>query len=283
MIHSNRHLLFVTGLDEEGLDALLQYVDNSYTPYTQKKVRSDGSVKERRIEPSVGLLKKVQKRLNRHIQDSYPFPEYVMGGLRGKDSILNAKYHQGNKYFFTTDLRNCFPSMDGYMVKRALSRAGVRAPVARLVTSLVTYQGHLPQGAPTSSIISSLVFVTHVGRRIERLIAGKGIRFTLYVDDLRFSAEQDFRHLCEPILDTLRSAGLKISHNKTHYGSKAEITGIRTTSSGIRPKNEHFDKLAKAEGSKKVGLQHYIGQVKKAAKTSRREHLTKWQLSGVGS
>ncbi|HRO99692.1 MAG TPA: reverse transcriptase family protein [Flavobacteriales bacterium] len=279
MIHSKRHLLFVTGLDKEGLGALLEYVDQSYTPYTKKKVRSDGSVKERRIEPSVGLLKKVQKRLNRYIQANCPFPEYVMGGLKGKDSILNAKFHQGNKYFFTTDLKNCFPSMDRYMVNRALSRAGVRGPVARLVTSLVTYQGHLPQGAPTSSIISSLVFVTHVGRKIERLIAGKAIRFTLYVDDLTFSAEQDFRNLCEPILDTLRSAGLKISHDKTHYGSKAEITGIRTTSSGIRPKNEHFDKLANAEGSKKVGLQYYIGQVKKVAKTPRRKHLAKKQLS----
>lgn len=275
MIHSKRHLLFVTGLDDQGLDTLLQCVDDSYTPYTKKKVRSDGSVKERHIEPSIGLLKKVQKRLNRHFQVSYHFPEYVMGGLSGKDSILNAKYHQGNKYFFTTDLRDCFPSMDGYMVKRALSRAGVHGPVARLVTSLVTYQGHLPQGAPTSSIISSLVFITHVGRRIEQLIAGKGIRFTLYVDDLTFSAERDFRHLCEPILDTLRSAGLKISHNKTHYGSKAEITGIRTTSSSIRPKNEQFEKLACAEGSKKVGLQHYIEQVKKVAKTSRRKHLAK--------
>jgi RNA-directed DNA polymerase len=273
MIHSKRHLLFVTGLDEEGLDALLQYVDNSYTPYTKKKVRSDGSVKERRIEPSVGLLKKVQKRLNRHFQASYPFPEYVMGGLKRKDSILNAKFHQGGKYFFTTDLKNCFPSMDSHMVYRALSRAGVRGPVARLVTSLVTYQGHLPQGAPTSSIISSLVFATHVGRRIERLIVGKGIRFTLYVDDLTFSAERDFDELCEPILNILRGAGLKISHTKTHYGSKAEITGILTRSSGIRPKDEHFEKLANAEGSKKVGLQHYFGQVKKVAKTPRRKYL----------
>lgn len=275
MIHSKRHLLNVTGLDEEGLDALLGFADQSYTPYTKRKKKPDGTIKERRIEPSVGLLKKVQKRLNRYIQENYAFPDYVVGGLKGKDNILNAKIHQGSKHFFTTDLKNCFPSMDGHMVYRAVSRAGIRGPVAHLVTSLVTLQGHIPQGAPTSSIISTLVFIAHIGKKIEQLIAGKEIRFTLYIDDLTFSSEQDFRYLCEPILATLRGAGLKISHNKTHYGSKAEITGILTRSSGIRPKDEHFDKLATAAGSQKVGLEHYMGQVKKGAKTPRRKYLAK--------
>lgn len=282
MIYSKRHLLNVTGLDDEGLDALLGFVDQSYTPYIKRKKKPDGTIKERRIEPSVGLLKKVQKRLNRYIQENYAFPEYVVGGLKGKDNILNAKIHQGSKSFFTTDLRNCFPSMDRHMVYRALSRAGIRGPAAHLLTTIVTYQGHIPQGAPTSSIISTLVFVMHVGKKIKRLIAGKDIRFTLYVDDLTFSAEQDFRELCEPILGTLRGAGLKISHNKTHYGSKAEITGILTRSSGIRPKDEHFEKLASAEGSKKVGLQHYMGQVKKGAKTPRRKYLAKKNTTGLG-
>ena len=274
MIYSRSHLLNVTGLDDEGLDALLASDDRCYTPYTQKKRKADGTTKKRRIEPSVGLLKKVQRKLNRHIQENYTFPEYLIGGLRGKDSILNAKIHQGSKRFFTTDLKNYFPSIDGHMVYHALTRAGVRGPVARLVTSLVTYQGHVPQGAPTSSIISSLVFATHVAGPIERLIAGKGIRFTLYVDDLTFSAEDDFRELCDPILDAVRSAGLKISHGKTHYGSKAEITGIRTSSAGMRPKDDLFNKLDAAEGPSKVGLTHHMTRVKKAAKTPRRKFLS---------
>jgi RNA-directed DNA polymerase len=275
MIHSRRHLLNVTGLDDEGLDALLAYVDRCYAPYTKKQKKADGTTKQRRIEPSVGLLKKVQRKLNRHIQENYTFPGYVIGGLKGKDSILNAKIHQGSKRFFTTDLKNYFPSIDGHMVYRALTRAGVRGPVARLVTSLVTYQGHVPQGAPTSSIISSLVFITHIAGPIERLIAGKGIRFTLYVDDLTFSAEDDFRELCDPILDTVRSAGLKISHTKTHYGSKPEITGIRTSSAGMRPKDDLFNKLATAEGASKVGLTHHLSRVKAAAKVPRRKYIRK--------
>ena len=274
MIHSRRHLLNVTGLNDEGLDALLAHVHQCYTPYTQKKKKADGTTKQRRIEPSVGLLKKVQRKLNRYIQENYTFPEYVIGGLKGKDSILNAKIHQGSKRFFTTDLKNCFPSMDGHMVYRALSRSGVRGPVARLVTTLVTYQGHVPQGAPTSSIISSLVFVTHVAERIERLLADKGIRFTLYVDDLTFSAEQDFRELCDPVLDAIRAAGLKISHGKTHYGSKAAITGILTSSAGMRPKDELFNKLTVAEGPTKVGLTQHMARVKTAAKTPRRKFLS---------
>ena len=35
-------------------------------------------------------------------------PQYVYGGVQGKNNVRNARFHQGNKYIFTTDLKSFF-------------------------------------------------------------------------------------------------------------------------------------------------------------------------------
>ena len=38
-------------------------------------------------------------------------PQYVYGGVQGKNNVRNARFHQGNKYIFTTDLKSFFPTI----------------------------------------------------------------------------------------------------------------------------------------------------------------------------
>lgn len=273
MIASKRHLLHITGLDSDGLDALLANTERCYAPYMKKdkKPRKDGTWKERPIEPPKGLLLAVQRRLNKYIQKHGKFPAYVFAGLKKRDAIMNSKFHQGSKFFLTTDMKNFYPSIDNHMVYRALVRSKVQPEPARIITQLVTYKGHVPQGAPTSMIIANLVFMTHLGWKLVNLMEGMGMRFTQYVDDLTFSSESEFKHMSGAVMNLIRQSGLKISHTKTKYGTWAEVTGNRTSSSSMRPKQATFNKAKDPTEKNCDAVQLHIDRALKVAKTPRRK------------
>jgi RNA-directed DNA polymerase len=272
MIYTRGHLLAAAHLTTGMLDALLEHKDECYRPFDQKTARTDGTIKVRRIEPSIRELKKAQWRLNKYIQSHYTFPPYVFAGLKGKDSILNSKFHHGSKYFFTTDMKDFYPTITTGMVRRSLWKCGVRNAPARLMAELVTYKGHLPQGAPTSLIIANLVFMAHVGEKLTAMVASRNIRFTQYVDDLTFSSETDFKDLTPAIADAIRLSGLRMHQGKTNYGGKAIITGNHTSSSTMRPKQDLLAKADVLSVNEKEGLIGHLKRVKRVGKTPRR-HL----------
>jgi len=280
MIYSRSHLRDVLCVDEATLTAVLAAAGESYAPFKKKTRRKDGTVKTRDLEPPMeGLLKKMQGNLNRFLQLDGSLSPNAFGGRKGHDSIKNSKYHQGSNCFFLTDLKNYFPLIPSQMVYQSFVRKNCSPSIARSLTRLVTFNGHVPQGAPTSTIVANIVLQMHAERKLLRLVEGRNIRFTLYVDDLTFSSQADFKELCPRILEVLEGAGFHISRDKTNYRSKAEITGNITSGSSIRPKPAIFEKADSSTSfGQKVGLQMHIKRVSKASKTPRKEVLGKSRI-----
>ena len=54
----------------------------------------------RPINAPVFRLKKIQSQLLRQVLYTLHLPDYFFGGIKNKDAVLNARHHQGNKYFF---------------------------------------------------------------------------------------------------------------------------------------------------------------------------------------
>lgn len=271
MIYSRGHLRDVLRVDETTLAAVLAAAGESYAPFQKRTLRKDGTVKTRNLEPTMeGLLKKVQGNLNKFLQQNGGLSPNSFGGRKGHDSIKNSKYHQGSNFFFLTDLKNYFPLIPSRMVYQSFVRKNCPPSIARSLTRLVTYAGHVPQGAPTSTVVANIVLQMHAERKLLRLLEGRDIRFTLYVDDLTFSSQTDFKDLCPRILEVLERAGFHISRDKTNYRSRAEITGNITSGSFIRPKPAIFEKVDTSTSfGQKTGLQMHIKRVIKASKTPR--------------
>lgn len=271
MIYSRGHLRDVLCVDEATLTAVLAAAEESYAPFKKRTRRKDGTVKTRDLEPTMeGLLKRMQSGLNKFLQQEGGLSPNAFGGRKGQDSIKNSKYHQGSNFFFLTDLKNYFPLIPSRMVYQSFVRKNCPSSIARSLTRLVTYAGHVPQGAPTSTVVANIVLQMHAERKLLRLLEDRDIRFTLYVDDLTFSSQTDFKELCPKILEVLEGAGFHISRGKTNYRSKAEITGNITSGSSIRPKPATFDKADTSTSfGQKVGLQMHIKRVTKASKTPR--------------
>lgn len=227
MITSNKHLLYILGVDQTQLEYILANLESFYYSFEREKVDKitgkpkleNGEPTFRKINSSTGLLKTVQTRLYKFISEKAEIPNYVYGGVKGKNNVLNARYHQGNKFIFTTDLKSFFPSISHKQVFEMFLREGCTPTIARILTKLTTIKRQVPQGIPTSTLIANLVFKP-TGEKIAQLAKENHIKFTMFVDDITLSSKIDFKSLLPLFLSLIRESGFAINHKKTHYKTK---------------------------------------------------------------
>src|SRR5207344_1768735 len=113
------------------------------------------------------------------------------------------------------DLKDFFPNISHHQVFRMFRRNKFSPTASRIFTKLTTYRGGLPQGAPTSPILSNLVFV-ETGEKLMSAIKDNQITFTSFLDDLNFSSKKDFKSLTQKLLEILKNDNFYIHHKKIH-------------------------------------------------------------------
>jgi len=226
----------------------------------------DGILQTRPINAPTKKLKLVQSRILHNVLYKIKLPEYFFGGIKNKDAVLNARHHQGNKFFFLTDLKDFYPSVSFKSVERALRQEGFYPDVAKLITRLSTKDGKIPQGSPTSYFLASLVVFHNCADLFENY-KNEGLKVSIYVDDITISSPIDFKDSTSQILKDLRGRGLKINFKKTHYCSYNPIvTGVQVKNNGISPLPHTFERskdLNRNEASRNGHLQriHYIKKI----------------------
>lgn len=266
------------GLPLSKVQDLLTDIDSNYSEIIKYKIDSDGQRKRNKpkyveklgefctrvINPPTDRLKRIQKRINKYLNAKIPLPKYAFGAVKNKDNVKNAREHKGQKYVFQTDIRDFFPSISYKRVYAALISAGFSPDVASLITRLTTYNGHLPQGAPTSTFLANLVFST-TGDQIQHIANQYNLRFTTFVDDVTLSSQSDFKDLVPIIIGIITNAGYKISHLKTTYKSGiTEITGVKMLNNSMTVTDKFRVKCANELNSEATikGLQNYKSRVK---------------------
>lgn len=247
------------GLNREELDLLMNSVNDFYTQFTKPKLTKRGKPQivngrqtTRTICPSFGDLKIIQKKVNQMFNRDLKYPEYYYGGIKGKDNIRNAKHHQGNCYFFVTDLENFFPSVSCGMVYKALVKAGYSADVSHIITRLYTFNGAVPQGTPTSMALANLATLD-MTKAIWAICKQGKMKFTVYVDDLTISSQLDFKNLCPKITEIIRRYGFKSNCKKTYYKrGKQNVTGITVRQNRIAAPCSILYKISNAKKTQTV-------------------------------
>lgn len=228
----------------------------------------NGVALTRPINAPVAKLKLAQSRLLRNVLYKIPLPEYYYGGIKKKDAVLNSRYHQGNKFFFLTDLKNFYPSISSKNVEKALRAFGFYPEVARLITRLSTRGGCIPQGCPTSSFLASLVVENNCSD-LFKAYQKDGLKVSIYVDDITISSPVDFKLRTNSIIRELRERGLKINFAKTHYCSfNPVVTGVVVKNNGICALPHNYDR-AKDSKRKVSSREGYIQRIKYIEKISK--------------
>ena len=254
MIRTLKHLTYTLKTELATINDILADVDSYYISWSKVKTDkdtglpltdADGNQRTRQLNSTKIELKRIQKRILALLMSHVEIPTYAFGGVPKKDNIKNAKYHQGNKYIFTTDLRSFFPSISHSRVFEVYCDNGYSPTVARILTKLTTYKYQLPQGVPTSTLLALLAFKP-TGDKLYDYALQHNLKFSIFVDDITISSKVDFKHLVPEILDIIVSAGYKISHNKTHYSTKNPIiTGIKCQNNRIKLPQSTYKRISK--------------------------------------
>lgn len=220
--------------------------------------KKDGS--PRHINAPVDALKRIQRAINLVLSVIFEAHPNATGFVKGKSLLDNAKPHVGKYYIYNIDLKDFFPSITYSRVKAVLQIQPFNLPdqLATLIANLCCDEGRLPQGAPTSPILSNII-CTRLDRKLKGLAKKNKASYTRYADDLTFSAYsnvfsegKEFRTELEKIID---AQGFKINNNKIRLqgaGYRQVVTGIvvnckpnleRATIRNIRSMLDKWNKL----------------------------------------
>jgi len=183
--------------------------------------------KKRRIDNPGEQLKKIQRRILTVLQ-IVPLPAYVKGGVSGQTLLDNIKIHADSEVLVTVDVKNFFSSISSkrvYKIWRYQLNCSRR--LASILTKLTTFEGHLPQGAPTSTYLANLL-IASLEPAILSACESLGVKYSTWVDDLAFSGP-NAPQVIGTVVQVLRSVGLSVSHKKLRVmrpGSRKSLNGI---------------------------------------------------------
>lgn len=180
---------------------------------------------ERKIDIPCDELKLIQKNLLEGFQTIFNYKDkFCHGFVKQRSIYTNARKHIKQKVVISYDLENFFESFTfvrvlGYLKKS--KKLSFNDNVSYIVARLLTYNDKLPQGAPSSPMITNLIcgkmdYDLH-------LVAKKyGFYFSRYADDLTFSTKsylninKRINLLTREIEYTINKNGFLINHKKTN-------------------------------------------------------------------
>lgn len=166
---------------------------------------------------------------------------------KGYDILKNASFHKGKRLILNIDLEDFF----GQITVRRLYGMLRSAPydlsnsVATTILNICTYQGALPQGAPTSPILANML-CSNLDTPLAALCKRFGCSYSRYSDDITISTNRRkfprgiMLHSDEPVVDAydqlgeellavFSSVGFEINKSKVRLLMKhdrQEVTGI---------------------------------------------------------
>jgi len=147
--------------------------------------------KPRIISTPTTSLKILQQKLN-YILSIIFTPKFSSHGfVKGRSIKTNASIHVKRKYVLNIDLKDFFPSINFGRVRGMFMAYpyNLSPPVATVLSQICCYNNELPQGAPTSPIISNMICAKLDSQLLDLAKQNKCL-FTRYADDITFSTSE---------------------------------------------------------------------------------------------
>lgn len=222
--------------------------------YTEFKIHT--GKKERQITTPTKSLKMLQKKLAQALQECYFEIENVRGNktnkiffnahgfLSNRSIITNAYNHKNKRYVLNIDLKDFFPSINfgrvyGFFLKNKYFT--LSKELSSFIAQIVCFKNKLPQGAPTSPIISNLITM-NLDSSLNFLANKYKLTYTRYADDITFSTNlrefpKDIAYvdenqdwiLGEVLINLIKRNYFEINNTKTrmqYKTSRQEVTGL---------------------------------------------------------
>lgn len=198
---------------------------------------------ERQIEAPGADLKSVLRKLNIYLQSVYYFEKssaaygFIVGVSNDEDRrnvVTNAKKHIGNPYLLNLDLKNFFHYVTRDMVLDIFLKKpfNFKRELPDLLADLLTYDGRLPMGTPTSPVLSNLA-CRALDRELSAFANDMLWAYTRYADDMSFSSKQFINEeMVQSVRAIIRSHKFEPNLNKEQLFDPDEekiVTGLLVT------------------------------------------------------
>ena len=216
-------------------------VDKRYTAFSIPK-RLGG---QRQISSPVAGLKIIQQKLNQVLQAIYQPKPATHGFSQSRSIVTNASQHIGKKRVLNIDLQNFFPSINFGRVRGLFMAAPYKLSeeVATILAQICCHENQLPQGAPTSPVISNMI-CSKLDSQLQRLAKKHKCTYTRYADDITFSTSLKFFppalaktisdlteqiEIGDELHEVIRTNGFEINQKKLRLQTnrmRQEVTGL---------------------------------------------------------
>ncbi len=224
VIYDSRHLSLLLGYKQKFIFAISNKSELFYRIFHIDKKNG----MKRTISEPLPSLKNIQNWILNEILYKCKPEKFCKSFQKNKSIIDNAKFHKNKKIILTLDIKDFFPSIGFNKVYYLFRKLGYSKSVSILLSNLCCLNRILPQGAPTSPMISNLVMARN-DRRIGAFCVKNNINYTRYADDLTFSGDFPPGKIINFVEYILAEDNFELNKDKTRTKRRHQrqlVTGI---------------------------------------------------------
>ena len=211
-------------------------LSSQYKTFEIKKKRGG----TRTIHAPHSNIKLIQQSIRRELDQLRLFKPCVNGYVTGRNIISNARPHVGQRFVLNIDLEDFFGSINYGRIYGLLLKPpyNLNKTIAAAIAKACTLDNKLPQGAPSSPVISNLI-CSKLDTELSRLAKAHGCVYTRYADDLTFSSSGSMSlatrmrqpdgtsvcHISPTLTAIIESNGFRINPAKVRLSTATASTG----------------------------------------------------------
>lgn len=229
----------------------------------------------RLINSPIGGVNILLSKLQEILQALYKVKPCVHGFVNKKSIISNSLNHVKKKYVLNIDIEDFYGAINFGRIRGMFMAKpfNVGEAAATVLAQLCTLNQSLPQGAPTSPVLSNLIAI-NLDNRLMNVAKRYGLHYTRYADDITFSTSktnfprsiaywEGNNPITSPTMigsllsDEVEASGFKINKKKSRLqipSMRQDVTGL-TVNEFLNVKRSYIRKTrAMIFAWKKFGL-----------------------------
>lgn len=241
-ISNHAQLASFFGLTYSDLSKIIYKTDDAYKYHQYEIPKKGGGY--RKIASPAKKLKIIQTKLKDVLYEIYTTKPSAHGFAKGRSIITNAEKHLDKKYIFNLDLADFFGSIHFGRIRNLFKSNpfNFNNSVSTILAQICCFNNVLPQGAPTSPILSNMI-AWKMDSQLQHLAKITNGTYTRYADDITFSYTCNKRRLPEEVIiirdgvvspgsaltRIINENGFQINYHKVRLCStlsRMEVTGL---------------------------------------------------------
>lgn len=258
VIYDMKHLSLLTKYNTSFLYLCMKFKEKVYREFSIKK--RNGT--DRSICEPLPNLKNIQIWIKENILEKLPTHKAAKAFIKQQSIKKNAYFHKDQNIVIALDIKDFFNNISGKTVYFLFRRCGYSRRVSSILTELCTFKNCLPQGAPTSPLISNLIF-SPIDNRIFNFARKEKLFYTRYADDITISGSNiKIKKILSFINMILQENHFELNADKIKImrkNTRQFVTGIVTNGTSLRAPKDTIKKLRQEiYYIKKYGLDEHM-------------------------